>query len=98
QDIAAEVGILQRPLLRRLSDGIVFLSGRDYAKKEVVVFLSLDDGATFGSQTVIDWYNKDGAYTGAVQIADNTVLLVFYSDQRETEAPDLVQVIVTIVK
>lgn len=96
ESVGESLGILQRPLLRRLIDGTILLSGRDYVGKEVVVFLSHDEGRNFGNRTVVASFQKDGAYTGSEQIDDHTVLLVYYTDRIEREKPDLARALLSI--
>ncbi len=79
---------LQRPFLTRLDKDRVLLTGRDIERKEVVSFLSRDDGRTFGAKTVIDAYAKDGAYTTCVPLRDGAVLMVYYAD-RAGSLPEL---------
>jgi len=85
------VGVLQRPLLRRLSNGTLFLTGRDFSTKEVVAFSSSDGGGSFGSRCVVESYQADGAYTGAAEVQPGTVVLVYYSDRAAAHRPDLMQ-------
>ena len=96
RSISHMVGVLQRPLLRRLTDGSIFLSGRDYETKEVVVFLSTDDGETFGERCMVESYNADGAYTGAAEVEKGMVVLVYYSDRVRAHCPDLVQAVLRV--
>lgn len=90
------LGVLQRPLLRSFGDGRLFLSGRDFKTKEVVAFVSEDGGERFHSRTVVDDYQRDGAYTGAAILPDGNLLLVYYGDKEEREQPDLHQAVLDV--
>jgi Neuraminidase (sialidase) len=71
---------LQRPVLTRIDKDTVLLTGRDLDRKLVVAYVSRDNGRTFGERQVIDSYQGDGAYTSAVVVAPDTVLMAYYSD------------------
>jgi hypothetical protein len=96
RSISSMVGVLQRPLLRRLRDGTIFLSGRDFERKAVVAFISHDDGRTFGDRCMVESYQADGAYTGAAEVENGVVVLVYYSDKDRAHCPDLLQAVLRI--
>lgn len=79
---------LQRPFLTRLSSSRILLTGRDIDRKEIVAFLSTDNGLHFGRKVVVDSYAKDGAYTSCVKLSANETLMVYYADAPGT-LPDL---------
>ncbi len=72
--------ILQRPFLTRLDASTLILSGRDVERKLIVAWLSRDNGRTFGDRTVLDSYQKDGAYTSALPTGPRSALMAWYSD------------------
>ena len=71
---------LQRPFLTHLGDRIYLLSGRDFDRKQVVAYMSLDGGHTFGARIELDSYQRDGAYTSVVRLDPGECLIVWYSD------------------
>ena len=71
---------LQRPFLTHLGDRTYLLSGRDFDRKQVVAYLSLDGGHTFGARIELDSYQRDGAYTSVVRLDSGECLIVWYSD------------------
>ncbi len=71
---------LQRPVLTRLSRTRVLLTGRDFERRQVVAYLSEDNGRTWKGRTVIETYQKDGAYTSCVPLKDGAILMAYYSD------------------
>ena len=73
-------GTLQRPVMTRLSQTRVLLTGRDLGRLQVVAYISEDNGATWGSRTVIESYKKDGAYTSCIPLKDGSILMAYYSD------------------
>jgi hypothetical protein len=76
---------LQRPFLTRLDERTLLLSGRDYERRLVCVFVSTDNGKTFSRKHVIDHFNGDGGYTTAVPVGRNRVLMAYYSDSNNSE-------------
>lgn len=72
--------VLQRPFLTRLGGDSYLLSGRDFTRKQVVVYLSADGGRSFGQRLELDDYQKDGGYTSAVRLDSGECLIVWYSD------------------
>jgi hypothetical protein len=90
---------LQRPFLTRLDANTVLLTGRDYDRKLVVGYVSRDNAETFGERFVIDRYTGDGAYTAAVPVAKDSVLLTYYSDvDSATRMPDLFTVRIKVLR
>jgi len=71
---------LQRPVLTRLGKTRILLTGRDSERRQVVAYLSEDNGRTWGVRTEIESYQKDGAYTSCVVLRDGSVLMAYYSD------------------
>ena len=63
ESITRMVGVLQRPLLRRLSQDALFLSGRDYQRKEIVDTYRSDEAYTgavvLDRKTVVMVYHTD---------------------------------------
>ncbi|MFT5468459.1 MAG: hypothetical protein ACI8UO_003568 [Verrucomicrobiales bacterium] len=97
EDIGAQVEILQRPFLTRLTDDLILLSGRDRKRALVVVYVSRNGGETFGERHVIDSYAADGAYTAAVPLNERQALLVYYGDRPDSRGkPDIHQVVLTV--
>jgi hypothetical protein len=89
ENLHAQLGLtLQRPFLTRIDSRRVLLTGRDIERKEIVGFLSTDNGQTFGGKIVVDSYDRDGAYTACVKTSKNEVLMVYYADSKGT-LPDL---------
>lgn len=81
---------LQRPFLTRLDATSYLLSGRDFERKKVVAYLSVDGGQTFGARLELDSYQKDGAYTTVIGLDSREYLLVWYSDSHtEPLKPDI---------
>ncbi len=72
--------VLQRPFLTRLDEKFYLLSGRDFDRKRVVAYLSMDGGQTFGHRLELDIYQKDGGYTTAVRLDRGACLIAWYSD------------------
>lgn len=72
--------VLQRPFFTRLDEKTLLLSGRDAERKQVVAYVSRDEGETFSGRAVIESYQKDGAYTTAVPVGDGTCVMAWYSD------------------
>lgn len=84
-NLKSQLGLtLQRPFLTRLDARRVLLTGRDIERKQVVAFLSTDNGQTFGGKVVVDAYDKDGAYTSCVRMSGKESLMVYYADARGT--------------
>ncbi len=97
KDIGNQVGILQRPFITRLSSKSLLLSGRDKLTRREVVYVSRDNGNTFGEKFVIDRYSADGGYTSAVKLSDKKALLVYYGDTPTTRGkPDIKQVTLSL--
>lgn len=87
EGLRARLGcVLQRPFFTRLGGSTLLLSGRDAKRKQVVAYVSRDDGETFGGRAVIEAYKKDGAYTTAAPLGDGSCLMAWYSD---ADAPEL---------
>ena len=81
---------LQRAFLTRLDDRTVLLSGRDWDRKKIVVYVSRDNAKTFGERHVFDEYAGDGAYTAAVKAGTGEAYMVWYSDGgRKRTRPDI---------
>lgn len=81
---------LQRPFLTRLDEKTVLLSGRDWDRKRIVVYVSRDNAKTFGERHVFDEYLRDGAYTAAVATGPREAYMVWYSDGGKKGAlPDI---------
>jgi len=76
------LGILQRAVLHRVREGhdTILLFGRDATRKQMVAFISRDNGKTFGERQVIDVYARDGAYGTAQSIGASVVSLAWYTD------------------
>jgi len=72
--------VLQRPFLTRLDEALYLLSGRDYARRRVVTYLSVDGGRTFGQRMELDTFQKDGGYTAVVPLGGRACLIAWYSD------------------
>jgi hypothetical protein len=82
ENLYGQLGVtLQRPFLTRLDAARVLLTGRDVDRKEVVSYVSRDNGRTFGEKRVVDSYAKDGAYTSCLVLAGGDVLMVYYGDR-----------------
>ena len=54
------------------------------------------DGRTFGDRCMVESYQADGAYTGAAEVENDVVVLVYYSDRVRAHCPDLVQTVLRI--
>lgn len=80
EQMVASLGLLQRPLLTRLDDHTLLLTGRDAKGKQVVAYVSRDNGQSFGQRQVLDQYRVDGAYTAAARLGADRILLCWYSD------------------
>jgi hypothetical protein len=72
--------VLQRPFLTRLDETSYLLSGRDYVRKRVVAFLSVDRGQTFNHRIELDSFQKDGGYTTTLALDSGDCLIAWYSD------------------
>ena len=82
--------VLQRPFLTRLAPDALLLSGRDFGRRRVVAYLSMDSGQTFGQRLELDEYQEDGAYTTAVPRRPDECLISWYSDSHTTPLkPDI---------
>ena len=89
--------ILQRPFLTRLDRSTLLLSGRDFARKKIVVYISTDNGRTFGHRHELDHFTGDGGYTSAVRLSSRRALMAYYSDSASAESkPDIKQVVLTL--
>ena len=73
--------VLQGPVLTRLDAKTILLSGRDAKRRLVVVYLSRDNGHSFGERHVLDGYQRHGAYTTALVTGQGRVLMAWYSEQ-----------------
>lgn len=81
QDIGDMVGCFQRPLLTRLDAQTLLATGRDRVRRQVVAFVSRDNGQTFGERHILESYQADGAYTGAVALGPRLALITWYGDR-----------------
>jgi len=91
--LAKQLGCtLQRPFLTRIDQQTVLLSGRDQKRRQIVVYVSRDNGKNFAERHVLETYQKDGAYTTALLTDQNSVLFSWYSDHgSEPLKPDIKQ-------
>lgn len=98
EDIGAQVEILQRPYLTRLTQSLLLLSGRDRKRALIVVYVSRDSGKTFAERHVIDRFYGDGGYTAGVPLSVSSALLVYYADSSEARGrPDIRQVTLNVL-
>ena len=89
---------LQRPFLTRLSKTRVLLSGRDPDRKQVVAYLSEDNGKTFAGRAEIDSYVVDGGHTACVATGPASALMAYYADSAAGLARAEVRVVRLSVK
>ena len=69
--------IPQRPFLARLDRSTLLLSGRDFARKKIVAYISTDNGRTFGHRGELDHFTGDGGYTSAVRLSSRRALMAY---------------------
>ena len=66
-------------------------------RKKIVVYISPDNGRTFGHRHELDHFTGDGGYTSAVRLSSRRALMVYYSDSASAESkPDIKQVLLTL--
>lgn len=98
QDYTSQLGILDLPQLVYIQGKVVIVA-RDHLKKQVVMFSSRDNGATFGDRSVIDYWPglaQDGGYTWPQPLDASRLLIAYYCDTQGTVHPDIKSVIVRV--
>jgi hypothetical protein len=69
--------------------------------RQLVAFVSYDNGQTFGYGTVLDTYTGemiDGAYSWPMLLPDGTLFVAYYADSHNLRQPDIKSLRVTAVK
>jgi Neuraminidase (sialidase) len=72
---------LQRPVLTRLDSDTIVLSGRERSNRQMVFYVSRDNGQSFAERYVLDNYSNEGGYSTAVVTGPQSVLFSWYSDE-----------------
>lgn len=90
-DYTLQVGVLQLPQLLQVRDELL-LFGRDPNANQLVMFVSSDEGRTFGNRTVLDTYTGlsiDGGYCWPILRERDKVFVVYYADSNGLRLPDI---------
>lgn len=99
QDYTSQLGVIDLPQLVVLR-GVVVLIGRDHTKKQLVMFSSLDNGATFQDRAVIDYWTglpTEGGYSWPQVLDDSRIFIAYYCDSRGTVHPDIKSAVVKVL-
>jgi hypothetical protein len=100
----SQVGVLQDPQMVQAGTALILL-GREASAipalensltlgypRQLVAFVSYDEGKTFGYGTVLDTYTGetiDGGYSWPLRLADGQVYVVYYADSHNLRQPDI---------
>ena len=69
------------------------LSGRDFARRKIVAYVSTDNDRTFGHRRELDHFRGNGGYTSVVRLSSRRALMAYYSDSSSADSkPDIKQV------
>ena len=111
--LVSQVGVIHLPQFIQVGPALVLL-GRETLgipgvqppytvgyPRQLVAFVSYDNGQTFGYGTVLDTYTGeliDGGYCWPMQLSNGQLFVVYYADSHNLRLPDIKSLRLSIVK
>ena len=106
-----QVGAIQSPQLIH-ADGVLILLGRQGLgipggsltvgfPRQLVVYVSYDEGKSFHYGTVLDTYTGqtiDGGYCWPLRMSDGRIFVVYYADSHNLRQPDIKSLILRVAE
>jgi hypothetical protein len=111
--LVSQVGAIHMPQLIHVGTALVLLRREALAipgfqpqntigyPRQLVAFVSYDNGQTFGYGTVLDTYTGemiDGAYSWPMLLPDGKLFVVYYADSHNLLQPDIKSLRLSVVK
>jgi hypothetical protein len=98
-DYTDQVGVIQLPQVLVVGSKVV-LFGRDFERRQLVAFISDDNGVTFKDRTVLDTYAgkvADGGYCWPMLMHDGRIFVAYYAAADDLGTPEIRSVKVRVL-